>query len=81
MGAKSAAQVSAFRAFPTRLRAALRLPQSNVSIDVLLTWATQHFTGVPVKHAPRLAGRSNYTIRQVDHARLQSDDRLPARCR
>jgi glycosyltransferase involved in cell wall biosynthesis len=70
MGAKSAAQVSAFRAFPTRLRAAFEDYRSpNVSIDVLLTWATQHFTGVPVKHAPRLAGESNYTIRKlITHA-------------
>ena len=36
---------------------------------MLLTWATQHFTGVPVKHAPRLAGESNYTIRRlITHA-------------
>ena len=70
MGAKSAAQVSAFRAFPTRLRAAFEDYRSpNVSIDVLLTWATQRFTGVPVKHAPRLAGESNYTIRKlITHA-------------
>ncbi len=70
MGAKSAAQVSAFRAFPTRLRAAFEDYRSpNVSIDVLLTWATQRFTGVEVKHAPRLAGESNYTIRKlITHA-------------
>jgi glycosyltransferase involved in cell wall biosynthesis len=70
MGAKSAAQVSAFRAFPTRLRAAFADYRSpNVSIDVLLTWATTRFTAVKVKHAPRLAGQSNYTIRKlITHA-------------
>ena len=70
MGAKSAAQVSAFRAFPTRLRAAFEDYRSpNVSIDVLLTWATQRFTAVQVKHSPRLAGESNYTMRKlITHA-------------
>jgi undecaprenyl-phosphate 4-deoxy-4-formamido-L-arabinose transferase len=70
MGAQTAAQVSAFRAFPTRLRAAFEEYRSpSVSIDVLLTWATQRFTGVEVQHAPRRAGESNYTVRKlVTHA-------------
>ena len=70
MGAKSAAQVSAFRAFPTRLRDAFESYRSpNVSIDVLLTWATQRFTAVLVKHAPRRAGESNYTMHKlITHA-------------
>jgi undecaprenyl-phosphate 4-deoxy-4-formamido-L-arabinose transferase len=70
MGVNSAAQVSAFRAFPTRLRSAFeeyRSPQ--VSIDVLLTWATTNFTAVKVMHAPRFSGQSNYTIRKlITHA-------------
>jgi undecaprenyl-phosphate 4-deoxy-4-formamido-L-arabinose transferase len=70
MGAKSAAQVSAFRAFPTRLRDAFQEYRSpSVSIDVLLTWATTRFTAVQVKHAPRLSGQSNYTVRKlITHA-------------
>lgn len=70
MGAKSAAQVSAFRAFPTRLRDAFRDYRSpSVSIDALLTWGTTRFTAVRVKHAPRLSGQSNYTVRKlVAHA-------------
>ena len=70
MGAKSAAQVSALRAFPTRLRAAFDDYRSpSVSIDVLLTWATSRFTSVEVQHAPRRAGESNYTIRKlITHA-------------
>lgn len=70
MGAKSAAQVSAFRAFPTRLRDAFQDYRSpSVSIDVLLTWATTKFTAVTVKHAPRLSGASNYTVRKlITHA-------------
>ena len=51
MGAASAAQVSAFRAFPMRLRAAFSEYRSpSVSIDVLLTWATANFTAVRVRH-------------------------------
>lgn len=70
MGAKSAAQVSAFRAFPTRLRDAFQEYRSpSVSIDVLLTWGTTRFTAVRVKHAPRLSGTSNYTVRKlITHA-------------
>ncbi|WP_198682996.1 glycosyltransferase family 2 protein [Peristeroidobacter agariperforans] len=70
MGASSASQVSAFRAFPTRLRDAFHDYRSpSVSIDALLTWATTRFTAVSVKHAPRLSGTSNYTVRKlITHA-------------
>lgn len=70
MGAKAATQVSAFRAFPTHLRAAFEDFRSpSVSIDVLLTWATARFTSVTVKHAPRFVGTSNYTARKlITHA-------------
>ena len=66
MGAETARNVSAFRAFRTRLRdsfAAYRGPY--VSIDVLLTWGTTRFTHVPVAHAPRRTGASNYTFRTL----------------
>ena len=40
-----------------------------VSIDVLLTWGTTRFAAIPVRHAPRLEGVSNYTVRKlVNHA-------------
>lgn len=70
MGAQAATQVSAFRAFPTELRAAFEGYRSpSVSIDVLLTWATTRFTSVTVKHSPRLIGESNYTARKlITHA-------------
>lgn len=70
MGAETARNVSAFRAFRTRLREAFqdyRAPY--VSIDVLLTWATTRFTVVRVKHFPRAAGVSNYDLpRLIAHA-------------
>lgn len=70
MGAETARKVSAFRAFRTLLREAFATYQSPfVSIDVLLTWSTTHFSAVSVRHDPRLIGRSNYTFRKlVTHA-------------
>ena len=63
MGVETARQVSAFRAFRTKLRNAFANYQSPyVSIDVLLTWATTRFTAVPVDHHRREIGRSNYTL-------------------
>jgi glycosyltransferase involved in cell wall biosynthesis len=66
MGADTARNVSAFRAFRTRLRdafAAYRGPY--VSIDVLLTWGTTRFAHVLVEHQPRRIGESNYTLRKL----------------
>jgi glycosyltransferase involved in cell wall biosynthesis len=63
MGAETARSVSAFRAFRTSLRAAFadyRGP--HVSIDVLLTWGTNRFAAIPVRHDARRQGRSNYTL-------------------
>ncbi|HVS22901.1 MAG TPA: glycosyltransferase family 2 protein [Gammaproteobacteria bacterium] len=70
MGTRAATQVSAFRAFPTELRSAFGSYRSpSVSIDVLLTWATARFTSVPVEHAARFRGDSNYTARKlITHA-------------
>lgn len=70
MGAETATNVSAFRAFRTRLRGGFSQYNSPyVSIDVLLTWATSNFTAIEVEHAPREAGVSNYTVgKLVNHA-------------
>ena len=66
MGAKTARNVSAFRVFRAGSRDAFASYQSPfVSIDVLLTWGTTRFASVPVHHAPRLVGRSNYTFRKL----------------
>jgi undecaprenyl-phosphate 4-deoxy-4-formamido-L-arabinose transferase len=63
MGARTARDVSAFRAFQTRLRDAFEdFRGPYVSIDVLLTWGTRRFAAIPVAHAPRLRGQSNYTL-------------------
>jgi undecaprenyl-phosphate 4-deoxy-4-formamido-L-arabinose transferase len=63
VGAEMAHNVSAFRAFRTRLRdgfAAYRSP--TVSIDVLLSWTTTRFTAIKVRHATRSTGKSGYTV-------------------
>ena len=68
MGAPIARQVSAFRAFRTALRDAFATYDGYyVSIDVLLTWGTTRFAAVPVEHAPRADGVSNYTFRKLVH--------------
>ena len=70
MGAHSAQNISAFRAFRTHLREAFdKYGGSFISIDVLLTWATTRFSAVRVQHDPRKEGQSNYTFwKLVTHA-------------
>lgn len=70
MGAETARNVSAFRAFRTQLREAFANYQSPyLSIDVLLTWATTRFAAVDVRHEPRQFGVSNYTMgKLITHA-------------
>lgn len=66
MGAETASNISAFRAFRTRLRDAFHDYRGPyVSIDVLLTWGTTRFTAIRVKHNPRSIGVSNYTVRKL----------------
>jgi glycosyltransferase involved in cell wall biosynthesis len=70
MGAETARNVSAFRAFRTRLREGFHDYRSpTVSIDVLLTWSTSRFTAIKVRHEPRTIGVSGYTVgRLISHA-------------
>lgn len=70
MGARTAAKVSAWRVFRTNLREAFAAFRGAfVSIDVLLTWGTQRFTHVTVRHDARTIGTSTYTFRKlVTHA-------------
>jgi glycosyltransferase involved in cell wall biosynthesis len=66
MGAEVARNVSAFRAFRTQVRDAFADYHGPfVSIDVLLTWGTNKFGAVPVRHDSRAAGTSNYTLRML----------------
>lgn len=63
MGADTARNISAFRAFRTRLRNSFSNYQGSfISIDVLLTWGTNRFTNLRVKHEDRAHGVSNYTV-------------------
>ena len=55
--------VSDFRAFRTRLRDAFSDYHGPTPfIDVLLSWGTKRFAAISVDHAPRQAGRSNYSF-------------------
>ncbi len=70
MSTETARHVSSFRVLRTALREAFASYGGPfVSIDVLLTWGTTRFSHVTVRHEPREAGRSNYTLRMlVTHA-------------
>lgn len=70
MGAETARNVSAFRAFRTYLRDAFADYRSpSVNLDVLLTWGTARFAAVKVRHDTRSAGESGYTLRKlINHA-------------
>ena len=66
MGSETARNVSAFRVFRTRLRLGFEEYRSPfVSIDVLLIWTTARFTAITVRHKPRAAGVSGYTMRKL----------------
>jgi glycosyltransferase involved in cell wall biosynthesis len=66
LGADTARNVSAFRAFRTQIREAFADYRSSfVSIDALLTWGTARFSAVPVRHDARTAGTSHYTFRKL----------------
>ena len=66
MGAPIARKAGPFRLFRTGIRDAFAgYDGPYVAIDALLTWGTTRFTAVDVKHAPRTAGKSNYTFRKL----------------
>ena len=70
MGAEIAQNVSAFRVFRKRVSIAFaHYRGSFVSIDVLMTWGTTRFAALRVKHAPRRAGVSGYSVgKLIAHA-------------
>ena len=56
----------AFRAFRTSLRDGFaQVDDPYVSIDVLLSWVTTHYTTVVTVMDARATGRSNYTLRKL----------------
>lgn len=70
MGAETARNVSAFRAFRTQVRDAFDDYRGPFpSLDVLLTWGTRRFIACQVRHEPRKQGVSNYNFfKLVTHA-------------
>jgi undecaprenyl-phosphate 4-deoxy-4-formamido-L-arabinose transferase len=66
VGFSAATDLSAFRAFPARLRDAFeRYEGRNVAIDVLLSWSGAATSTVVCEHAPRQGGASGYTFRKL----------------
>lgn len=70
LGARTARQVSGFRALRTSVRSAFAdFRGAFVSVDVLLTWGTTRFAACRVPHDVRGAGTSNYTfLKLIAHA-------------
>jgi undecaprenyl-phosphate 4-deoxy-4-formamido-L-arabinose transferase len=70
MGHGIAHEVSALRLFRTHLRDAFAdYHNPSVSVDVLLSWATNAFAAIRVPHHERAFGASNYTLSKlVKHA-------------
>jgi len=70
LGSEVSRHSSPFRAFRTGVRDAFdHYEGSFVTIDALLTWGAGRVARVPVEHAPRKHGRSNYTpARLLRHA-------------
>ena len=63
MGIRTIRDIGAFRAFRARLRDAFRdYGNSNVILDVLLSWGTARFTTVIVNENKREVGQSNYNF-------------------
>jgi undecaprenyl-phosphate 4-deoxy-4-formamido-L-arabinose transferase len=63
MSVKVAEHVSTFRLFRTQLREAFATYRGPfVNIDVLLTWATDRFAAIQVKHDKRARGKSTHTL-------------------
>ena len=66
MGVEVARNVSAFRALRTEMREGFaRFDGSYVHLDAMLTWVTNRFAAVRVKHETRRFGRSNYAFRDL----------------
>ena len=66
LGVDVADKVSAFRVFRTQVREGFAGYQGPyASLDVLLSWGTNRFGAVPVRHEARLAGASNYTFHKL----------------
>jgi glycosyltransferase involved in cell wall biosynthesis len=65
-GKEIARKISTFRAFRSKLRQSFTDYRSPfLSIDVLLSWSTNRFAAIPVRHDPRAQGRSQYSLRKL----------------
>jgi glycosyltransferase involved in cell wall biosynthesis len=66
LGVKHAQDVTAFKVFRTHLRNAFaNYRNPYVSLDLLLTWGTDRFGSLTVRHDRRAEGRSQFTLRKL----------------
>ena len=66
LGVSDVATMSSFRAFHLGLRDAFDANVGpGVSLDALLSWATDRFASVPVTHDQRVSGRSTYSVSKL----------------
>lgn len=66
VGARTARDVSPLRAFRTEIRGVFADYRNPfVNIDVLLAWGATRYGTVAMRHDPRLAGHSNYTLSKL----------------
>jgi undecaprenyl-phosphate 4-deoxy-4-formamido-L-arabinose transferase len=62
MGMRAVRDISAFKVFRAELRQGFRTAGPDVFIDALLTWVTLRTASSEIEEAPRLHGRSNYSL-------------------
>ena len=63
MGQHAVRDIGAFKVFRANLRKSFEAFNGpDVLVDVLLSWGTNRFASVSVEEAPRLVGKSNYTL-------------------
>lgn len=66
MGNEPARRISAYRVFRTNLRKGFEKYDGRlVSLDVLLTWGTDKFGALAVRHDERKVGKSGYSLRRL----------------
>lgn len=66
MGVSRVIEINAFRSFRTRVRSGFRdFRGPTPMLDVMLSWGTNRFGSITVRHARRQFGRSNYSVRKL----------------
>jgi undecaprenyl-phosphate 4-deoxy-4-formamido-L-arabinose transferase len=66
LGAEMGKQSSSFRAFRALMRRGFsNFTDTNLALDVLLSWSAARVTNIPVQHDVRKGGKSGYTSKKL----------------